>query len=279
MIEAVGSITSCFKKNNIDTPALDARVLVQSACFVDEVELAAYGDRKLSAQNEKTLMMMVKQRLAHRPVSRIINKREFYGLSFRLSKGTLDPRPDSETLIDVSLAKLKVMKHNVSILDLGTGSGCLLLALLAQLPQAWGLGVDVSATALRTARLNASLNNLRKRAFFRQCRWLENAMPSYDIIISNPPYISFQQLETLAPEVKDYEPRRALVADKNGLGDFERIIKQAECHLNPNGWLGFEVGQGQAKSVLEMLISHKWRHGEIHKDLNAIDRVVLAQKP
>ena len=275
--QAVHIITELFRQHNIDTPALDARLLTGSACQFDDVELITQGDQKISGAQARALSKLVLARLERMPISRILNSREFFGLTFRLSKHTLDPRPDSETLVSAVLDKTRPCGRQLSVLDLGTGSGCLLLALLAHMPQAAGLGVDVSAGALRTARLNASLNNLRERACFRQSNWFSKVSGTYDIIVANPPYIRAHDLSKLAPEVKNHDPVRALVSDHDGLGDFVRITHQASAYLKTGGWLGLEVGQGQADAVVSMLRASAFINVEVFSDLAGIDRVVMAQ--
>ena len=283
-------ITDLFAQNLINTPALDARLLLCAACQIDDVQLILQDNQTLPLTQARSLAKLVTARLSGQPVSRIINHREFYGLPFRLSKHTLDPRPDSETLVTAVLDKLlsqhpsqaqltKTHKDKkLSVLDLGTGSGCLLLAVLSELPNAMGLGVDISAGALRMARLNASLNGLRARAFFRQSHWFSHVSGRFDIILSNPPYICAEDLAGLAPEVKDYDPIRALVANQNGFGDFIKITNKARLFLNQGGWLGFEVGKGQADAVAQMMSVSGFSHIEMLKDLAGIDRVVMAQK-
>ncbi|MGC6472830.1 MAG: peptide chain release factor N(5)-glutamine methyltransferase [Parvibaculales bacterium] len=275
--QAVRTLTELFSQNRIDTPALDARLLTGAACRLDDVKLITLADQRLTSAQARDLGRFVAARLARVPVSRIINHREFYGLAFRLSKHTLDPRPDSETLVTAALGKARTIPR-LSVLDLGTGSGCLLLALLSQVPDAVGLGVDISAGAVRTARLNAGLNGLRERAHFRQSNWFSQVSGRFDMIVANPPYIRPADLAGLAPEVKGHDPVKALVADQDGLGDFARIAGAAAPFLKQDGWLGFEVGQGQAGSVAGLLTASGFRQLEVSKDLAGIDRVVMAQK-
>ena len=277
--QAVRVIAELFGKNQLDTPALDARLLTCSACWLDDVTLITRGDQIVSADQAQDLSRLVAARLARVPVSRIINHREFYGLAFRLSKDTLDPRPDSETLVTAALEKARLMGGRLSFLDLGTGSGCLLLAMLSHIPDAAGLGVDIRPGALRTARLNAGLNGLRDRACFRQSSWFSHVTGRFDVIVSNPPYIRAGDMPGLAPEVRDHDPVTALVADQDGLGDFARIIGAAAPFMKPGGWLGFEVGQGQAVAVAGLLAKSGFSRVECAKDLAGIDRTVMAQMP
>ncbi|MGC6475813.1 MAG: peptide chain release factor N(5)-glutamine methyltransferase [Parvibaculales bacterium] len=277
---ALRQLSTCFEAAKLASPALDARVLLRTACGCDEVELIARGEMILSAQEAQRLDHMMAQRLARKPVSRILNHREFYGLPFRLSPATLDPRPDSEILVSVMVDKYRqasAQTKQPKVLDLGTGSGCLLLAFLHEVEQAQGLGVDQSRGAIRQACINASCLNLRARASFRQSNWFAAVRGKFDFIMANPPYIARCEEAQLAPEVRLYDPALALFADENGLSEYRHIIEKMRHFCAPYAWVGFEIGQGQASKVVSMLQDDDWQGIEIHKDLSGIERVIVAQ--
>ena len=277
---ALRQLSACFEAAELASAALDARILVRTACGCDEVELITKGEIILSAQEARCLADMMAQRLARKPVSRIINYREFYGLPFRLSSATLDPRPDSEILVSVMIDKYRQASAQLKqpkVLDLGTGSGCLLLAFLHEVEQAEGLGVDQSRGAIRQACINASCLNLRERASFRQSNWFAAVRGTFDFIMANPPYIARHEESQLAPEVRLYDPTHALFADEDGLSEYRHIIERMRPYCAPHGWVGFEIGQGQGGEVVSMLRENDWQGIEIHKDLAGIERVIVAQ--
>ncbi len=268
------------RQNGLATPALDMRLLLQHASGRDEAGLIKAAHEKIDAAAAQKFATLVAQRFAGVPVSRLLGRREFYGLSFELNKDTLDPRPDSEVLVQQAVLRLKA-SHNAAprLLDLGTGSGCLLLASLSVLPHAKGLGVDISAGALRQARINAALLGLRGRAHFRQSNWfsaLRKRNENFDCILANPPYIVAQDFTRLAVEVRDHDPKRALLAPKDK-HVYAHIVQRAPDYLRSAGWLGCEVGAGQAAYVGRLMTQNGFDHVQSHADLSGIERVVFGQ--
>lgn len=213
----------------------------------------------------------VKARAARQPVAQITGMRAFWTHEFEVTPDVLDPRPDTETLVEVALA------HPFeSLLDIGSGSGCILLSLLAERNGATGLGVDLSKHALEVARRNAERLGLAERAAFRRSDWLADVPERFDLIVSNPPYIDTATYETLAPEVRDWEPRGALEAGQGGLDAYRVIARQAKGALLPGGAICLEIGHDQGRSVPALLQAEGWSGINVRQDLNRKDRVVTA---
>jgi release factor glutamine methyltransferase len=238
----------------IDGAGRDARLLVAAASGCTTADIIAYPERPLSDAVLLRLEETVKRRAAHEPVSRILGEREFYGRSFRLSPATLDPRADSETLIEAALAIAERegwRERPIRILDIGTGTGCLLLTLLAELPHATGLGTDVSRDALATAAANAERLGLAGRADFEMHDVFDGVSGSFDLVISNPPYIASGEIAGLSRDVREYDPLAALDGGQDGLDLYRRIAEGLDRVLK--GWVVLEVGAGQAESVAVLL--------------------------
>jgi len=237
-----------FTDAGIDTPTLDARLLVQSVLGLTHEELLMRPHQPLTPEQESTLASYTARRLKHEPVSRILGKRGFWKSFFKVTPATLDPRPDSETLIEAALKHVDKNKP-LTILDLGTGTGCLLLSLLQELPQATGIGVDISAEAIDVAKENAESLGLTDRASFMSIDWNELQATPFDIVISNPPYIALAEEENLAPEVRDYDPATALFGGADGLDCYRDIVRLLPRVLKLDGLLFLEIGATQAKDV------------------------------
>ena len=270
--------TEQLKAAAIDTPPLDARLLAGHALGLDRAQLLSQSQRLLTEAELTTLDGLLTRRLKHEAVARIIGVREFWSLNFGLNEATLEPRPDSETLVEtvLSLSPHKQAPHR--ILDLGTGSGCLLLSLLHERPNATGLGIDINPRAVEQATKNAVTLGLGERARFCQGNWLTGLSESFDIIISNPPYIPAADIPTLMPEVRDYDPMLALDGGDDGLTPYRFLIPQLARFLNPQGIVAVEVGITQAPYVENLFRQANFINVEIRKDLGGIDRCVTAQK-
>lgn len=213
----------------------------------------------------------VKARAARQPVAQIIGTRAFWRHEFEVTPDVLDPRPDTETLVEVALAH-----PFASVLDIGSGSGCILLSLLAERNGATGLGVDFSKPALEVARRNAERLGLAGRTAFRRSDWLAEVSERFDLIVSNPPYIDTPTYERLAPEVRDWEPRAALEAGADGLLAYRVIARQAKAGLQPGGTLCLEIGHDQGRRVPALLQAEGWSGITVQQDLNRKDRVITA---
>lgn len=254
----------------------DARLLLAAALGLDPAQVLARPERPLSPIELDRAEAMIARRAAREPVSRILGRREFWGLEFAITPVVLDPRPDSETLVQAVLDRLDGRTAGLDILDLGTGSGCLLLALLSELPAARGLGLDVSEAALGVARKNAAILGFSARTRFEQGSWGVNLKGVWQVIVSNPPYINDQEFEGLAPEVALHDPREALAAGPDGLDAYRALLPQAVRLLAPGGLLALEAGIGQQMTV-EALVraSGLVPLGRV-RDLGGIERCLLA---
>lgn len=253
--DVVSRVTRTLTEAGIETPGIDARRLVAEACGRTSAELIARPEELVAASACQLLDVQVQRRCAGEPVSRILGTRDFYGRTFAISPATLDPRPDSETVIEATLELISEQdwrERPLRILDVGTGSGCLLVTLLAELPNATGLGTDISADALAEAAANARHNGVAERAQFVQHDLLQGLAGPFDLLVCNPPYIPTGTIGSLAREVRDYDPRQALDGGADGLDAYRRILPDLK-RIVPGGWVVLEVGAGQADSVAQLL--------------------------
>lgn len=273
-----------FETEQLRTPALDARLLLCHACGITYEHLISRPEIPLTEAQESRLQGYISRRLKGEPVSRIIGHKAFWNHEFQINKATLDPRADTEILVEFVLKYVKEHKDlnaPLKILDLGTGSGCILLSLLSELKNAIGIGVDISPDALHIARHNADEIGVLNRVQFVKSNWLEALQGNFDIIISNPPYIIRQNINTLMKDVRDYDPILALDGGEDGLEAYRNIINQI---VNLEGcydtWLAFEVGLGQAEDVKNLLknnISNNFHDFTFKHDLSGYLRCVAAK--
>ena len=273
---------AALRAAGVEDPRRDARLLLAAAADVSVEQVFGYPERLLDAAAGVRFADFLRRRAAREPVSRVLGTREFWGLDFALSPATLDPRPDSETLVAAVAERLAGVAGPVSILDLGTGSGCLLLALLTELPLAWGLGVDIAPEAVATARDNARRLGLADRACFAVGDWLGPiAGPpiagTWKAIVSNPPYIREDAVSGLAPEVRLHEPRAALTGGPDGLQAYRALAPALTGRLARAGLVAFEVGAGQAPAVAGLLRKAGFEGIETRRDLAGVERCVLAK--
>lgn len=265
-----------LREARIETPQLDARLLLCHAAGLTHEAYVAGLDDALAPDAAARFGTYVERRLAGEPVSRIIGFREFYGRPFCIDQSTLDPRPDTETVIEAALAMVDC-EAPLDILDLGTGSGCILVTLLAELPKVIGLGIDKSLPALEIARANAQILGVGDRANFVAGDWLEPIDGTFDLVVANPPYLSVADMAALSPEVRDHDPKAALDGGRDGLSAYRRIAPQLRKALRPGGFALFEVGQDQAQAVLRLLAESGLEVGEgqnLWRDLAGRPRVV-----
>jgi release factor glutamine methyltransferase len=253
-------------------PRRDAELLLTHVLRCDLVALLAHPERPLSASEAIQYESVLMRRLRSEPMQYITGQQEFYGLAFEVSPDVLIPRPETEHLVE---AVLKHVKPNASIIDVGTGSGAIAVALARALPQAQVVAVDLSPAALEVARRNARRNEVSDRVTFLQSDLLDAVEGGdFDAIVSNPPYVA--DGEVLEPQVSNYEPHAALYAGPTGLEVYERLVPQARKRLKPNGWLMLEIGFGQQAAVETLL--HDWSALSLVPDLQGIPRVIQAQK-
>lgn len=255
--------------------ALDARLLLESTLNASASFLLSRLEEQIDSRLFSRYQTLIERRAKGEPVSKIIGKKEFYGREFFVNKHVLDPRPDSETLIEAVLQNTKDIPQSaqpMKILELGAGSGCLLLTLLAELPQAQGMGVDISPQALLVAEENTRALDLAARVQWLESDLFQEVKEKFDIIISNPPYIPTQDIQTLEREVRLFEPMLALDGGDSGLDFYQRIALEGPAFLKPHGFLALEAGFGQMSEIQKLfpLLSCA-----VYKDLSQIERCIL----
>ncbi|GLH78008.1 release factor glutamine methyltransferase [Bradyrhizobium sp. SSBR45G] len=277
------TLAARFAAAALDSPELDARLLIGHVLQLDLTGLVVHGQRPLSAADAVQLETLVQRRLAGEPVARIRGIKEFWGLELALSADTLVPRPDTETVVELALEYLASggdLTRRLRIADLGTGSGAILLALLSELPHAIGIGTDISIGALQTARQNARSHGLGDRAGFVACSYASALSAPFDLIVSNPPYIPRDDIGDLAIDVRAHDPLRALDGGADGLDAYRALIPQAAGLLAIDGALIVEVGQGQSADVAGLMKQAGLAadSATIKADLGGIPRAVMALK-
>lgn len=274
---ALAETRDALQRAGIESSALDARLLLAAALETRVETVIAWPERDLPDPAAKRLGDLVRRRVAREPMAYILGRREFWSLDFIVTPATLTPRPDSETLIAAALDALPDRRAPLRLVDFGTGTGCLLLALLSELPAAHGLGIDRDAATLAVARSNADRLGLAPRASFAQGEWGRALAGPFDLVLSNPPYIATGDIATLAPEL-GYEPRLALDGGADGLDAYRALVPDAARLLEPGGLVALEIGEGQAPPVSSLLAGAGFRAIETRADLAGIVRCVLARR-
>lgn len=272
---ALAGAERALAARGVESPRRDARLLVGLAAGLDAAQVLGYPERPLDPAAQRRLAALLQRRMAREPMARLIGRREFWSLDFALTPETLDPRPDSETLIEAALAVLPDRTAPLRLLDLGTGSGCLLLALLSELPNACGFGVDIAPGAAVAARRNAAALGLGARAFFYVGAWASAICGGVDVILANPPYIPSGEIAALAPEVAGFEPRAALDGGADGLDAYRALVPEMVRLLRPGGWAFFELGAGRADAVAALCIAAGLAVTGVRRDLGGIDRCLV----
>jgi release factor glutamine methyltransferase len=257
-------------------PRRHARRLLASALTISQADLLGNPDQGLDDQQISRIRGMLGRTLDLEPLSRILGLREFWGLDFALSADTLDPRPETETVVEAVLRRKSDRHAPLRILDLGTGTGCLLLALLYEFPAAIGVGVDIAEGAVATASCNAASLDLAARALFSVCNWGAAVSGKFDVIVANPPYIARGDLELLPREVAGYDPLRALDGGADGLDAYRAIAADLARLLVRGGLFATEIGLDQADAVAAVLKASGLTIGGIEKDIAGIPRCVIA---
>jgi release factor glutamine methyltransferase len=261
----------------VENPRLEARLLLRHVLGVSMETLIGYPERGVGEHDRAVLRPLVARRAAREPLAYVLGEREFWSLPFRLTPATLVPRPDSETLIEAALTRIEDLTRPLRILDLGTGSGCLLLALLSELPAAWGVGIDLSAAALDAARGNARLLGLDDRASWVCGNWSDAICASFDVVVSNPPYVAKGDLSRLAPEVAAFEPRLALDGGEDGLDCLRALIPALHRLASADSVVLIEIGGDQAASASALLFDHGLQDVEVIADLSGTPRCLAAR--
>lgn len=271
-------LTQQFRKAGLSTPDLDARLLVSFVTGLSRTDLVVRGTEFLTPEMFNQICRVSERRLSGEPIDHILGTREFYGYPFKVTKDVLSPRPETEGVVDMALA---VMSGQAAphFLDLGTGSGAILLSVLAECPHAQGVGVDISGAALKVARGNAEALGVADRATFICTRWTAGLSQRFDVIVSNPPYITDAAMEALDVEVAGFDPDIALRGGADGLVAYRDILGEVSSHLKPHGVLIFEIGYDQGSAVAEMMQHSGYENIKIDKDLAGHDRVVSGMWP
>jgi len=276
--DALTDAAAALAAAGFDEPRRRARRVLAAVLRLSAAEIFAHPERALTTAEEARHAEMLSRMIAREPLSRIIGRREFWGLEFVLSGDTLDPRPDSESVVEALLSRLPDRTPAYRFLDLGTGTGCLLLALLSEFPQAIGVGVDVAAGAAATARRNAKLLGLGDRAYFAVGDWARAIAGGFDAVVANPPYIPTGAIPELPPEVRDYDPKPALDGGSDGLQAYRAIAADLLPLLRRGGVFAAEIGLGQAEAVAAILAQNGLSIDAYATDLGGVIRCVIARR-
>ena len=270
-------IEARLRKKGIEEAPLDARLLISHIIPVTEIDFAINADQTVSNEQQNLIDILVQKREKRIPMSQIFGEKEFWSLSFKVTRDTLTPRPDSETLIEVALNEFEDKNATLSILDLGTGSGCLLLTLLSELKNATGLGIDVSASAIKVANENATNLSLNNQASFLKSNWFEKLSKTkkFDLIIANPPYIGLNEKPELTPEVCEHEPHSALFSGEEGLDDCRKIAADIAGYMSEKSIIILEIGYRQSSTVKDIFEQKGFKNINVFQDLGGRDRCLL----
>ncbi len=278
--EALAWLAETFDRAGIEEPGREARLALCEAGSLQAASLIAAPEAALGEPAAARLVNLAARRAAGEPLSKILGRREFWGLMLAVSPDVLDPRPETETLVETALKLLGSRRRDqLRVLDLGVGSGAILCALLSECPAARGLGVDASPAAIAIARRNIETCGLSARAEIRLGDWTEGIEGPFDLIVSNPPYIRSVDIDGLTREVRDFDPRLALDGGADGLDAYRRILPASVRLLGPGGRLIVEVGAGQGGDVLGLAARLGFVHAETRRDLAGIERVVIGERP
>ena len=267
--EAVEFGTKCLTDAGVPDAALDAWYLLQMVCRIERSYYYVHGEEDITQDAQKEYEIAVQKRAEHIPLQYIIGEQEFMGLRFKVNSNVLIPRQDTETLVE---QVLKIVKPGMKVLDLCTGSGCVLISVLKNAPELTGVGSDISKTALLVAKENAKMHEVD--ADWIRSDLFDNITETFDVIMANPPYIPTGEILSLLPEVRDFEPENALDGGADGLDFYRKIAGQVKDYLNPGGYVYMEIGYDQGEAVSELMRNAGFTEVEVIKDLARNDRVV-----
>lgn len=267
--EAVEFGTKCLTDAGVPDAALDAWYLLQMVCKIERSYYYVHGEEDITQDAQMEYEIAVQKRAEHIPLQYIIGEQEFMGLRFKVNSNVLIPRQDTETLVE---QVLKIVKPGMKVLDLCTGSGCVLISVLKNAPELTGMGSDISKTALLVAKENAKLHEVD--AEWVRSDLFDNITETFDVIMANPPYIPTGEILSLMPEVRDFEPENALDGGADGLDFYRKIAGQVKDYLNPGGYVYMEIGYDQGEAVSELMRNAGFTEVEVIKDLARNDRVV-----
>lgn len=273
-------IISALSEAHIPSPRLEARLLIAAVCRINPNDVNA--DTSITPIQAKQLSELLQQRIAHKPLDKIVGHREFYKYDFKVSEDVLSPRPDTEIMLEAALEIIKKQGLK-SVADFGTGSGCILLSLLKEMPDLQGFGIDKSAAALRIAKQNAELLNVQNRSMFMQADWFVDDFSSIlpqkvDLIVSNPPYIPSADIALLDDEVKRFDPLDALDGGEDGLQSYKRLADISGGLMAANAYIILEIGINQAQKVQDIFETRGFNCLKIIKDLAGIERCLIFVK-
>ena len=267
--EAVEFGTKCLTDAGVPDAALDAWYLLQMVCRIERSYYYVHGEEDITQDAQKEYEIAVQKRAEHIPLQYIVGEQEFMGLRFKVNSNVLIPRQDTETLVE---QVLKIVKPGMKVLDLCTGSGCVLISVLKNAPELTGMGSDISKTALLVAKENAKLHEVD--AEWVRSDLFDNITETFDVVMANPPYIPTGEILSLMPEVRDFEPENALDGGADGLDFYRKIAGQVKDYLNPGGYVYMEIGYDQGEAVSELMRNAGFTEVEVIKDLARNDRVV-----
>lgn len=259
---------------DIETAALDARLIIQHVLGLDQASFMVQQDLGVAVGKQAEIERLVSRRAAGEPVSKILGYKEFYGRDFKVTADTLDPRPETEILIEQALKWASGQRQPIHLIDLGTGTGCIPITLLKELPEATAVAVDISEAALKIAEENAKTHNVADRIQFVRSNWTSDINESFDLVVSNPPYIPESDIESLQKEVKNHDPILALEGGKDGLDPYRIIFSQLKTILKPDGAAFFEFGYAQGPNLERLIERAHFSLVGITPDIAGIPRVV-----
>ena len=265
--------------HNIQTAKIDSEVILANILNTTRINLITKQDITLNKEQENLFSKLVERRKQKEPVAYILNKKEFWNENYFVDKRVLIPRPETEILIELLLKKIKDKNKAYKVLDLGCGSGCLLISFLKEMHKSQGMGVDISSNALEVAKKNIELHNLNNRAKLMRLDLLTlHTKDKFDVIFSNPPYLSSSDYAKLSDDVKNFEPKQALVGGFNGVLYYKKIIALAQSALKKNGYLALELGDRQYRTISKLLQDHSFRILDKYQLINNEIRCILAAK-
>jgi len=265
--------------HNIQTAKIDSEVILANILNTNRINLITKQDVTLNKEQEDLYSKLVERRKHREPVAYILNKKEFWNENYFVDKRVLIPRPETEILIELLLKKIKDKNKAYKVLDLGCGSGCLLISFLKEMHKSQGIGVDISSNALEVAKKNIELHNLNNRAKLVRIDLLNlHTKDKFDVIFSNPPYLSSSDYAKLSDDVKNFEPKQALVGGFNGVLYYKKIITIAQLALKKNGYLALELGDKQYRTISKLLQDHSFRILDKYQLINNEIRCILAAK-
>ncbi|MGB3243719.1 MAG: peptide chain release factor N(5)-glutamine methyltransferase [Sulfitobacter sp.] len=272
--QAMAAAAARLRAAGVPDPARDARMLLAHAASVDAARVTLIAPEEIAPDIAERFEHLIALRAIRVPVSQLVGARAFYGRDFRISRDVLDPRPETETLVEAALAV-----PFSRVLDLGIGSGCILVTLLAERPDASGIGADLSEAACLQASANAVLHGVQARCQIIQSDWFDAVDGRFDLIVSNPPYLAAEEMRDVAPELKQHEPEMALTDGGDGLSAYRIIAHAAQGYLSANGQVMVEIGWQQGDAVIAIFKDAGWGRITLAHDLDGRARVVSAAMP